>query len=302
MNATLEDRPVSRHPWSEASSSELSAALRTALLLDDSPVGVRIISEGAELLEVPIGPPERPLFFCEAVARASEEKASVLRMSDISCDTALRVLGLEPGFCDDDFLESYVSGGLYDEMAVADSVLADVPVLARTVGLIVAPLSRFDALDPPHVVVVSTTAYGAMRIAQASAFHGHISHCAPIGMHSICAECTAGPHRSGAVCVSLLCSSARYAAGWDEDRLAVGVPFDVLRDVVDGLLATMQRYETDERKARIRSACERAHSCSAILLERIAELRDGTSYFASRGPNGACTAQSPPPPSPQDPI
>jgi uncharacterized protein (DUF169 family) len=212
------------------------------------------------------------------VRRATQGESLRLTLSDISCDTSPRALGLEPGFFDDDFIESYVTGGLYADRLRADLVLASVAVLPpQTVGVLVRPLGEFDAAELPDVALMSMTPYAAMRLTQAAAFHGHRVRNEPIGMHGICAECTARPILSGEISVSLLCSGTRHVAGWEETELAVGVPAVLLPDIVDGLWDSVRRYECDDRKSRIRScgALDASHDPA-----RSAALEPGTGYFS----------------------
>ena len=258
----------------------IAHALRTVLLLASEPVGVRVIRDLAEYARCPVTAPSEPLHYCSAVRRATRGESLKLRLSDISCDTSPRTLGLEAGFFDDDFIESYVTGGLYADRLRADLVLSSVAVLPpHTVGVLVRPLGEFCADEPPDVALMSMTPYAAMRLTQAAAFAGHRVRNEPIGMHGICAECTAQPILSGEISVSLLCSGTRYVADWEETELGVGVPSALLPDVVDGLWDSVRRYECDDRKSRIRS-------CGAPAVgdgpARASALEPGTGYFSCR--------------------
>lgn len=259
--------------------SDLADALKTALLLPTSPVGVRIFGERATFDSWPWPHPDVQLHYCTAVRLASEGNTLALDRSDIACDTAPRTLGLEPGFFEDEFIESYVTAGLYRDRRVADAVLSDVVALRKTAGVAVGPLDRFSASDPPDVVIVSTTPYGVMRIVQATAFHGHPVRSTTIGMHGICSENTAAPILTGEVSVSLMCSGARYEAGWDEQMMSVGLPYPLLAEVVEGLLDTAERYETDDRKDAMRAACRNRPPGAADIVCDLASLSKGTGYF-----------------------
>jgi uncharacterized protein (DUF169 family) len=255
----------------------IAHALRTVLLLASEPVGVRVIRDEAEYANCPVSTPSEPLHYCAAVRRATRGESLKLALTDISCDTSPRTLGLEGGFFDDDFIESYVTGGLYADRLRADLVLASVAVLPpRTSGILIRPLAEFSADEPPDVALMSMTPYAAMRLTQAAAFHGHRVRNEPIGMHGICAECTSQPILSGEISVSLLCSGTRHVADWEETELGVGVPSALLADVVDGLWDSVGRYECDDRKSQIRSCG--AHG-SPRDPARAAALEPGTGYF-----------------------
>jgi len=255
-------------------------AVRTALLLRRNPVGVRVLPCDDDRPLLGFARPAEPLHYCAAVMLAADGATFTITRADISCDTSPRTLGLEPGFYDDDFIESYVTGGLYADRPRADLVLASVPVLAGTRAVEVAPLDAFPSDRPPDAIIIAATPYAAMRLVQAAAYRGHSVRNKPIGMHGICAECTAGPVTTGEVSVSLLCSGTRHVAGWPESELAVGVPEILLADIVDGLWDSIGRFETDSRKSAIGRCCRGdGHGARMPSLEA---LRPGTSYFSGR--------------------
>lgn len=265
--------------WTNATPAQIAEALRTALLLPGEPVGVRLFddTEAFDAWDAPH--PEVPVHYCAAVRMASAGDALKLARADISCDTSPRTLGLEPGFDDPEFTESYIAGGLYRDLDVANAVLADVVTLRDTVGVVVAPLGHFGRPAPPDVVIVGTNPYGVMRVTQAAGFHGLRLRSDAIGMHGICAESTALPHATGEIGVSLLCSGTRYVAQWGDDMMSVGIPWSHLPLLADGLLRTADRYETDERKDRMRSACRRVDGGSGCVAREVESLTAGAGYF-----------------------
>jgi uncharacterized protein (DUF169 family) len=201
-----------------------------------------------------------------------------LGREDMSCDTSPRTLGLEAGFMDDDFVESYVTAGLYESHSQAKEILEGVSVLENVAGVALAPLGEFTDSDP-DVVIVSALPYSAMRLTQAAAFGGNRVRSEIIGMHGVCSECTAAPATTGQVCTSLLCSGTRHIAGWDDRLVSVGVPIELLAGIVDALMAAAEKYETDERKAEIRTSCSCAAQRAPKVAEEISGLSNGTGYF-----------------------
>jgi len=265
--------------WTRATPAELADALRTALLPAGEPVGVRLFRDKAAFEAWPAPRPATPIYYCAAVRMAGAGSALKLGREDISCDTSPRTLGLEPGFDDPEFIESYVTGGLYRDLEVAESVLAGVATLSGMAGVALAPLAAFSPDEPPDVVILPTTPYGAMRIVQAAGFHGDRARADAIGMHGICAESTALPYTTGEARMSLLCSGTRHVAGWEEGLMSVGIPMKRLPMLVDGLVATAERYEPDERKERMRTACRCGSGQEDRLRETLGSLSDGTGYF-----------------------
>jgi len=265
--------------WTDATPLELAEALRATLLLPSEPVGVRLFDDAAEFESWPAPRPAEPVFYCAAVRMATLGRSLKLALEDIDCDTAPRTLGLEPGFLDEDFVGSYVTGGLYRDLAVAESVLAGVSTLEGMKGVAIGPLGAFAADNRPDVVIIATTPYGAMRTIQAALYHGGRVRTESIGMHGICSESTARPYASGEVSVSFLCSGTRYVAGWDEELLSVGIPADRLADIVAGLVDTAERYEPDERKEYMRAACSVKRPTPRRVKASLESLSDGTGYF-----------------------
>lgn len=263
--------------------AELAAALHTGLLLDRACVGVLLFHSRERFEAWQYPQPAEPLHYCAAVNAAAKGERLKLSASDISCDTAPKTLGLDPGFRDPAFIESYVTGGLYRDLETARKVLADVAVMKDVAGVALAPLEEFAADAPPDVVIVPANPRAVMRIVQGAAFSGRRVRSEFIGMHGICAESTAFPHISGDIGISLLCSGTRFAAGWEDELMSVGVPWSLVPELVEGLLATAERYETDEHKGRIRAACSRRRcGQTAALADEFGSLTDGGGYFCRR--------------------
>ena len=259
--------------------AEQADALSTTLLMECQPVGVKVFSDSESFESWPMRTPDMPVYYCSAVKMASSGVALKMSVADFSCETALKTLGLEPGMMDPEFLESYVSGGLYRDVGTARSVLSGVLTLSDTVGFALAPLGAFTAETPPDVVIVPTNPYGVMRLTQATSFLGERVRNESIGMHGICSESTAAPHTTGCVTASTLCSGTRHVAGWDDRLMSVGIPVALLQRVIDGLLETADRYETDERKGQMRAACSCRAPRSSRAAQGVASLRDGAGYF-----------------------
>lgn len=268
--------------WVSSSLPDLSDALRTVLLMDAAPVGIRLIRTAEEFDAAAFPTPPVPVHYCSAVKMAAEGASLKLALTDMSCNTAPRTLGLQPGFHDSDFVESYVTSGLYADREVAERILADVVTLQDMTGVALGPLDTFSDDTPPDVVIVSTLPYGAMRLAQAVSFYGNQVSGSAIGMHGICSECTAAPYATSEIHTSLMCSGTRHVAGWDEQLVSTGIPFGQLADVVEGLMRTAQRYEPDERKAAMLTSCRRVMPPSSALAEEIGVLSDREGYFYSK--------------------
>lgn len=248
--------------------AEWERALTGILLLEFGPVAVTTVHSAQEFEAFPADRPGTPVHYCGAVRRAAHGQALKLAAEDMSCDTSPRFLGLAGGHDDDDFIESYAEGGLYRDHDTTRLMLSDVAVLPPLSGLAVVPLRSQPAERRPDVVVVMTDPHGAMRLSQAAGFVGHSMGQHAIGMHGMCVESTAAPIVSGRMHVSMLCSGARHTGAWPDHVLSVGIPGDLMDDVLTGLRLTADRFEPDGRKSRIAEASA-----------DVPELVPGNAYF-----------------------
>ena len=75
-----------------------------------------------------------------------------------------------------------------------------------------------------------------MRITKGHAYHnGPIKNVQFSGMQAICEECTTLPFENNEVNISMLCSGTRCVTQWKKDELGIGIPFNKLPLIVDGL-------------------------------------------------------------------
>ena len=265
--------------WITASPAELAEALEVSLLLSRKPAAVKLFTTNDAFEAWPAAQPETAVFYCGAVHAAGEGQSLKLALTDCGCDTAPRTLGLADGFLDPDFVESYVDSGLYSGMDVAGSLLPEVPTLSGTAGIAVAPLSHFQSVTDADVIILALDPYAAMRVAQAARFLGWPVRAESMGMHGVCAECTAAPHSTGQVCTSLLCSGARHTADWGDTAMSVGIPSHLLAQLVWAIVRTADRYEIDERKERMAVRLSEQGAPMGALAAELRAVRIGTGYF-----------------------
>ena len=277
--------------WIEAPPEHLAQTLEVALLLQRKPVGVKLFSDAGSFVAWPSLQPDESVFYCGAVHDASEGRSIKLALSDCGCDTAPRTLGMEDGFLERSFVESYVESGLYPALEVADSLLPTVPTLSGTAGVAVAPLSSYSSINQVDVVILALDPHGAMRVAQAARFLGWPLRAESMGMHGVCAECTAAPHSTGQVCTSLLCSGARHNADWSDTAMSVGVPASLLAQLVWAIVKTADRYETDQRKERVSITLRGLGATASPLAAQLGSLKLGGGYFHEPGVAYARAAQ-----------
>lgn len=74
------------------------------------------------------------------------------------------------------------------------------------------------------------------------------------GNQAICAESTVYPYINNTINLSFLCSGTRYLANWSENEVAVGMPYPIFLNVIDGIYNTVNAVEMNERKQKINKA------------------------------------------------
>lgn len=222
--------------------------------LTRKPVGVKLFLAQNEYDEYPFEEKNDRLAYCCVVEKATRGRSCKTTLLDSYCDGGTTALYTEEST---ERIESgleYFSYDLYSTPAVARRVRDSVPGLYRktpkTYGIAVAPLSEFKSF--PDIIIFIGNPYQIMRLQQGDVFkEGTRLFFEGAAMQAICAEITVQPYLTGKMNVSPLCPSTRFLAKWKDEEMAVGIPFERFIDIVDGVLATMNTTDTDERKIEI---------------------------------------------------
>lgn len=120
-------------------------------------------------------------------------------------------------------------------------------------GVEIAPLSDYVSYDL-DVVILITNPYNAMRITQGYAYHnGPIKNVQFSGMQALCEECMTRPFENNEVNISMLCSGTRCVAQWQKDEPGIGIPFNKLSLIVDGLKNIINHMDQNPEKRLIES-------------------------------------------------
>ncbi len=228
--------------------------LAMAIGLSRQPVGVKLILSPEEYEQADYPEPKTQLAYCSLVERASRGKAMKTKQVHHKCDGGTTALALESS---NERIESgleYFSYNLYASPAVARRIRQGVPGLyrydARTYGIITAPLAEMEII--PDVVIIIANPYQVMRLTQGNVYHsGERLNISTAAMQAICAEITIQPYLTGKMSLSPLCPSTRMLAGWKDDEMAVGLPFEQFIRTVEGVIATINSTDIKKRKEQI---------------------------------------------------
>ena len=190
---------------------ELSRKFRKFFQLPASPVAIKISDKEIR------GPrPEAPSLFCEFVRNAAHggEPCAIVE-NDLHNFTARVILGFtEPKYVD-----------LYPRVKPA-----------RTKSVLVAPLEKME--HEPDVVVAITDPARMMQILQVlhRATRKRLEASMTSGASAIAGEAMALPYMEKRANLTLLCGGARSLVGYEEDELAIGIPFDQFVKLADMLV------------------------------------------------------------------
>lgn len=253
---------------------ERQAALLSALLpLERKAAGVKLVKtkeafdhyQGVEL--------QKSMSYCVAVKSAMAGHSIKLDRKTSGCIGSTRVLGLmEAG-------EEYFSGreatewlGLYKDCETAAKIAREAPICKNeTYGVIVKPLEAFE--DEPDVVLIAAKPRTLMRIMQGYSYeYGVCRNLHMCGNQAVCIECTVTPYIDRQINVSALCAGTRFHAGWKEEEMMVGIPYELLDGTINGIWKTVNPIEMDDRKKEIEEAL-------ANLREEGPQIRYGQTYF-----------------------
>lgn len=226
-----------------------------ALDLKRKIVGVRFLFDEEEFNNARSKKLKGRMAYCVMVRTAMAGKSLKAAVDNFGCMGGAKALGaVEP---DEESLSGrfYRRLGLYRDLATSRNVQRTMTFLRhRLYGVMVKPLDKYE--EEPDVVLMAADPYNTMRIVQSYSYvFGFKTGFRMSGNQAICSECTAVPYESNDINVSLLCSGTRFKAGWGDDEMAVGFPFNRFLPIVRGLYATLDAVEPDEKKAEIEKRC-----------------------------------------------
>ncbi|MGD9504785.1 MAG: DUF169 domain-containing protein [Syntrophobacteraceae bacterium] len=222
-----------------------------ALKLERKIVGVKFLFSEEEFEKADGKRLKSRMPYCVMVKAAMSGKPVKARLENFGCMSSARALGV---LAVDEFAASgrhYDRLGLYQDLATSKNVHKNMTMCKHQAhGVVIKPVEEF--CEAPDVALIITKPYNVMRIVQG---YTHIYGCQTsykmAGNQAICSECTAYPFESNSINVSLLCSGTRHMGKWGDDEMGVGMPFNKLLPMIEGLCATVSLTESNRKKAEI---------------------------------------------------
>lgn len=230
---------------------QTSQWLDVLLDLKRKAVGIKFLLTKEEYLAFPAHENTNRMSYCTMVRRAGDGICQKAHAEHQACPGASMALGFQ------DVSQEVVSGkrrlgqATYRDLCIAHKVSKNMIYCEhRTFGIAIMPLEAFE--ENPDVVIIVSNPFNAMRVAQGYAYNnGHVTTIKLAGMQAICQECTSFPYETDQLNFSLMCSGTRMLAGWKKDEMAIGMPFHLLPQVVDGIKNTVNPLERNPEKKLI---------------------------------------------------
>ena len=220
--------------------------LKSTIGLEREPVGITLLFSKEDYDAYPVEEIQSATSYCVMVKQAVT-KGTALKccLKHHKCDGATTAFALEEST---EWIESgreYFSYQLYSSVAVARRMREGIKSLHRmpvsTYGLAIVPLRK--CLQTPDVVIVMTNALQAMRFVQGYEYFTGKKPIIDMGaMQGMCSELTVSPYLTGEMNVSVLCPSTRMQCKWNENDMAVGIPFELFEMITNGVEATKPTY------------------------------------------------------------
>lgn len=229
----------------------ISEKLKIFLNLAREPVGVRFLFSERDYQHNPCKELPAKIAYCVMVRKACDGRHFKVRDEHFRCLSGARALGVLDA---DEYVMSgqhFSQSGLYEDLCVSHDVQQQITFMPYgTTGVEIGPLKDFER--EPHVILLLCTPYAAMRTVQGYVYKSGVQTAIRMaGNQAICSECTAVPHTTGSINLSMLCTGTRFMAKWRDDEMAIGIPYPRLADLLEGIEQTINPTETDQNKKRI---------------------------------------------------
>lgn len=197
--------------------------------------------------------------YCTMVRNAASKNDGVkAKVENIACYAASQALGLAEVTKTDRDGSKRINFGANKDLEVSKKVSENMVYCdEKNYGVNIMPLSQFE--EDPDIVIIISNGFNMMRISQGYAYHyGHVSTAQFSGMQAMCQECTSYPYMKDDINISMLCAGTRMLCQWEDDEIAVGMPFSKFYNLVDGIENTINPLERNKNKKIIKEKLDKS--------------------------------------------
>jgi uncharacterized protein (DUF169 family) len=221
--------------------AQAAEILKTSLKMKGSPVAVGFATTKDD---IPQGIPEldKTIKHCMMVSLARNEGRIFYSTTEKhECMGGAYALGFK------DLTPTLKSGQFYFKLGKFESVtsskrtMESVPHLptGETYATMYAPLEKTPFV--PQVIVIITNPWSMLKLAQSSLFRmGGRIHASFSGIQSVCSDSVAQTVLTGKPNFSLGCDGSRKFSGIADDEMVMGIPAEMLPEIVDALKIVTQ--------------------------------------------------------------
>lgn len=214
------------------------------LKLKTSPVAVKLVSKGGEI-PAGIRKVDEIMTHCQFVDRVRRTGEEFYTSgNEHMCKIGSGTLGLNEIPPDVPTGESYYREyGLFSTQAAARRTVEKIPILPpnSTDAVIYSPLEK--ASFVPDVVVFICNPKQIMILTQAYMYkNGGRLETSFVGTQSLCAEGVVQTYKEGKIGISVGCLGSRTVAKMEDEELVMGIPVELMADVVTGLTEICPKY------------------------------------------------------------
>lgn len=238
-----------------------------ALELKRRIVGVKFLFTEEEFQQATAKLIAAPMHYCAMVKAATAGHSVKAAAENFGCLGGARALGMRESEAAFVSGQHYRNLGLYQNLVVAKNARNNMTFCQhKAYGVVVKPLQGF-AQEEPDVVLILTDAYTAMRVVQGYTYTYGIQTAFKLsGNQAVCSECTAYPFEHNTLNISMLCGGTRNRAGWDDNEIGIGMPFNKCSDVIDGIYKTVNAMEPNRNKTKIEAKLKQ-HKLTDLVIE-----------------------------------
>lgn len=219
--------------------NEFGKEIIELLKLETSPVAVALLPKGAEIPEN-IQRIDQAMRHCQMMDRVRKTREEFYAtLEDESCKGGAGALGLgkmPPNVASGEFY--YGTLKHFKSLEAAKKTIEKVPVIeaGSKIASIYAPLESASFM--PDIVVIICNPKQVMLLTQAILYNeGGRLEAEFAGKQSLCSDAVAQPYLTGKMGITVGCSGSRTYTGIQESELTVGIPANLLKDLVEGLRA-----------------------------------------------------------------
>jgi uncharacterized protein (DUF169 family) len=218
----------------------ISQKLEELLGLDYSPIAVKIINKKEPLPDIKL--PAQNSRYCQILMLARKGQTLMLTAEKIACPAAKAALGLGPLPEKISTGEMLCTLGLFMSKEAAAKTMSTIPriELGSTKAVVAGPLREFPM--EPDVVVIESVPEHIMWLGLARNFKkgGRLNFNSSI-FQAECVDVTTVPYLTGELNMTPGCYGCRQATDTPPEHMFIGIPAQLLPEIVESLVALSEK-------------------------------------------------------------